>query len=321
MTYSPLKTFTFEAESLINDFPPQWRHSNKLKVWNKIRGSTVKWEGPIILKQWTARPIPTAPTGSLSFDVRLGAFSYAPSEQAMMKWHLNFADPVLFSAYDSSLLAQDELQVLEHPVLGSILEFLNHHNEPLRTLDRNCLHPTPVTITHVQRHCSLDTLNYPIYGNAFSRTSEAVIEQALTLLRPATRSHILAISALPGGIGTYSRQEIETMLVTAFTGFSAARAETLTDQGAEAMTEIHTGFWGCGAFGGNRTLMTILQGLAAAAAGVKLVFWATEPNGVVTAQKAFIECDQLLKDHQGLLHNIIPILDKKGFSWGQSDGN
>jgi hypothetical protein len=39
-------------------------------------------------------------------------------------WHVNFADPQLFVAYGSQLLAQDELQAAEHPLLGSIREAL-----------------------------------------------------------------------------------------------------------------------------------------------------------------------------------------------------
>ena len=37
-------------------------------------------------------------------------------------WHVNFADPQLFVAYGSGLLAQDELQAAEHPMLGSVRE-------------------------------------------------------------------------------------------------------------------------------------------------------------------------------------------------------
>ncbi len=38
---------------------------------------------------------------------------------------------------------------------------------------------------------------------------------------------------------------------------------------------IHTGFWGCGAFGGNRVLMTTLQILAAEMAGLERVVFHT----------------------------------------------
>ncbi len=55
---------------------------------------------------------------------------------------------------------------------------------------------------------------------------------------------------------------------------------------AGAQPLIHTGFWGCGAFGGNRTLMVILQALAADLAGVETVFWAVDKRGVELAEEA-----------------------------------
>jgi hypothetical protein len=47
---------------------------------------------------------------------------------------------------------------------------------------------------------------------------------------------------------------IEFVLATAFTGFSAARLESAR-LNPSPVVAIHTGFWGCGAFGGNRVLM------------------------------------------------------------------
>lgn len=44
---------------------------------------------------------------------------------ARIKWfHVNFADAVLFGFYGGSLLAQDELQVLELPLLACVREHL-----------------------------------------------------------------------------------------------------------------------------------------------------------------------------------------------------
>jgi len=53
-----------------------------------------------------------------------------------------------------------------------------------------------------------------------------------------------------------------------------------------SMCVIHTGFWGCGAFGGNRRLMTILQSLAGDLAGVETVFRAFDKPGVELARDA-----------------------------------
>ena len=50
--------------------------------------------------------------------------------------------------------------------------------------------------------------------------------------------------------------------------------------GGPARVVVHTGHWGCGAFGGNRVLMALLQVVAARMAGLeRLVFHAGAPGG------------------------------------------
>ena len=88
------------------------------------------------------------------------------------------------------------------------------------------------------------------------------------------------------GNGDYTEQEIAYVLNAAFTGFSAARRESKRFAGASSRAVIHTGFWGCGAFGGNRALMTILQAMAADLAGVDIEFWAFDQAGLQTSRDA-----------------------------------
>jgi Poly (ADP-ribose) glycohydrolase (PARG) len=84
---------------------------------------------------------------------------------------------------------------------------------------------------------------------------------------------------------------------------------------------IHTGFWGCGAYGGNRVLMTILQILAAQLAGVNcLVFHTGDEAGIWTYQDA----ENTLRQEKGNASNVtelINALQAGNFSWGVSDGN
>lgn len=76
-----------------------------------------------------------------------GVFTYASQPDGThVDWHMNFADTDLFVAYGSPLLAQDELQVLEHPILGSLRVALAARGQPPETTDGK-LRPTPVTIT------------------------------------------------------------------------------------------------------------------------------------------------------------------------------
>ena len=102
---------------------------------------------------------------------------------------------------------------------------------------------------------------------------------ATRALVPPTISNILAMAAPAWGNGDYTEQEIAYVLNAAFTGFSAARRESKRFAGASSRAVIHTGFWGCGAFGGNRSLMTILQAMAGDLAGVDIEFWAFDQAG------------------------------------------
>ena len=84
---------------------------------------------------------------SSTVSAHAGVFKYAEqTDPKIVDWHLNFSDPDLFVAYGSELLAQDEIQVAEHPILGSIREMLVSNNRYAETVDDDGK-PTPVTIT------------------------------------------------------------------------------------------------------------------------------------------------------------------------------
>lgn len=64
--------------------------------------------------------------------------------------------------------------------------------------------------------------------------------------------NMIAMAALSGGYGRYSKQEIEYHLSTAFTSFVAAKIESAKDvqdrgeDGSDSKVIIHTGNWGTG---------------------------------------------------------------------------
>ena len=81
------------------------------------------------------------------------------------------------------------------------------------------------------------------------------------------------MEAPSSGRGRYTREQIEFVLSTAITGFSAAVSESRERVSPDVETAVHTGFWGCGAYGGNRVLMSCLQLIAACGSGLNtLVF-------------------------------------------------
>ena len=90
--------------------------------------------------------------------------------------------------------------------------------------------------------------------------------------------------------------------------------------GPDAMVAIHSGFWGCGAFGGNRVMMTLLQLLAADMAGVaRLVFHVGDPSGRTNAERALALAPDLASATSAT--ELIARAEALGLVWGVSDGN
>jgi hypothetical protein len=316
--FKPKDSFSFNIADLLSESPIEWLDHNKAFAASLVPVNPADLEGDIVFKVWPEAELPQKNTGECRFAVRGEFFDYSSDEQ-YFDWYLNFADPDLFGFYNSSLMAQDELQVFEHPVLAHLREKLLSLDFYPETTDDD-KRPTPVTVTGAYRVCSVDTQpdeeGFSIYGNAFSQAPKEIIRERITPIIPPTKSNILAIASLPGGRGFYTEKQIEEILIIAFSGFSAAAQETDKTQ----IPRVNSGFWGCGAYGGNRTIMTILQLVAASLAGVELRYWTGDSSGAEVAEDAYqIYCDILKRSNQ--TQDIIKLLVAMKFDWGVSDGN
>ena len=290
-----------EAGELVRAHPPAITHAHKRMVAELCGLQTT---GRVAISRWRAGDI-AATRAAIEVIAARGHYRYDAASDAI--WHVNFADPAVFFAYGAALLAQDELQCLEHPILGSVRELLAADDHAW-TEEHGVA--TPVLVAGTERRCALDTRR--LYGNAFARASQADVRAAVELIAPPTRSNIVAMAAPAGGSGVYTREELEQILVTAYTGFAAAVAESAR-LWPGAPVEVRTGFWGCGAFGGNRHVMTILQIAAARLAGVaRLRFYAFDDAGqaVLAEARAFEAGD-----------DPITAVHARGFRWGVGDGN
>ncbi len=328
MTIEPLDRARFDATKLFADHPPRWFHPNKQAVFEIACSSGDPFEGEILYSRWPEAPLPSIATSRGQFRVCPGVFTYDPDTTSdALEWHMNFADPHLFGAYSSALLAQDELQVAEHPILGSLRDALLAAKRAAATIDSRG-RPTPVTISGVQRRCVIDTAPNlkagrfdGLYGNAFARAPIEEIVAATRPLSPPTISHILAMAAPAYGRGIYSREHIMYVVSAAYSGFLGARSESEHRSEIPIRTVIHTGFWGCGAFGGNRVLMTILQSLAAELADVDLVFHAFDAAGVSLVENARDLYGRIRNsDSASTTSQVLDAIVQQNFSWGASDG-
>ncbi|MFO0724667.1 MAG: hypothetical protein U1E65_12870 [Myxococcota bacterium] len=301
-----------DSSALFAAHPPRQSHPNKQRVYQRAVPAGAIHAGAVELTRWAPMELPEgAPTHGTALEVVRDRFRYAAPPAGQVDWHLNFADPHVFFGYGGALFAQDEIQVAEHPVLAALRELLEAEH-PGHTMTMDGKDPTPILVRGAERRVAIDTT--AIYGNRFARASAETIDAAVQVLKPPTVSNILAIAAPAGGRGPYRSLEIEQILRTAYSGFAAAKRES-----GGARVVVHTGFWGCGVFGGNRVLTPLLQLLAARWAQIDaLVFYAIDAAG----EQNFEEARRRLPELERLAAPaLIAQATALRYVWGTGDGN
>ena len=318
---------TVDAQQLATAHPPKIKDKNKAQIHAIACPIGSVPRGTIEASRWRAVSLPERVPGlQPQLKLERGIFDYAPPAAGSVEWHLNFADAELFYAYGSGLFAQDEMQVAEHPILASVRESLVASpipNFPPWTTEDGLA--TPVLVMGAERSCAIATRRgtLSIYGNAMSRAPASTISALVARLVPPTVSNILAIEAIPGGSGRYSPEEISRVTMTATAGFCAAISESHRVRGPDVKVIIHTGFWGCGAFGGNKRLMALLQLVCARLAQLDgLVFHAFDDAGANAYADAYdLYNDILPAGSAPALSEVLRRIDDLSFEWGSSDGN
>ena len=329
----PIERLTFETSELMAAHPPVWRHRNKEAVWQVARPAGTAPGPRLRYARWSERRLPPTVTlgvGMFQTLVRESFYDYlpVPGDPGRVEWHVNFADPHLFGAYGSSLMAQDEMQVAEHPVLGSLREALVASGRQPMTVEAG--RPTPVLVMDAERRCRIATdcsvdegRPAGLYGNAFARADVATVRRATRRIEPPTITNVIAMAAPWGGRGEYAASEIQYALSTAFTAFQVAGFEPAHEQAGAIRVGVHTGFWGCGAFGGNRVLMAMLQLLAGEMAGLDvLVFHTGSPEARRDLDRARELLERLFPAEIPVaIPQAIERITAQKFRWGVSDGN
>lgn len=321
--------YVFDTRELEAAFPPEFSHPNKRAVYALASKNGARAGGNLTFSRWAAPDLSEAfiqRDSSTRIVEREGYFRYEAPATGHIDWHMNFAHHDLFCAYGGPLFAQDEMQVTEHPGLASLRKALLHRGIPARCVEHG--RPTPALIAGVARRCRVHTGPEPaagrphgLYGNAFAAAPVAVVERATEVLDPPTVSNILAMEAPSGGVGPYGVEEIGYTLTTAITGYSAAVAESRSLGFEASEVAIHTGYWGCGAYGGNPVLMLLLQMAAAHYSGVGALIIYLGPHG----RGHYLEAARHM---QGLLPvgaprsltGLVKAVASMNFPWGVSNG-
>lgn len=303
-------------------FPPQPRDARKRALFTKLAALPPP-SGPLVVSRWADAGLPEtfAGGGGPALSLPPSPIAYLPDPPDAERWVVNFACSELFMAYGGPALAQDELQVVEHPILASVRQRLcsEPDSSPLRALAAEDGRATPVLIEGAERVAELD-LRW--YGHRFRTATPSQVERDLLPLVPRTRSRILAMESIPFGSGWYALDEVRRLVATATAGFRAAVRQSRARDDMQDVI-VHSGFWGCGAYGGSRVLSGLVQMLAAKLADVdELVLHALDTHGVHAAEEARDRFAAQLGQPGQLveLEDVLEDIVDHGYRWGRSDG-
>ncbi len=229
-------------------------------------------------------------------------------------WVFNFADPNLVGYHHSCLFAQDEIQVAEHPYMSSCRKLIQDNGYDATTIDENG-DGTPILLTNIPRMCSVKITN-EIYGKNFEKASIELIKNHIEQFEKATYSNIMAICSLNGFSGFYTPSQIGWLMTNLYGAFYNAKRISNTN------IAVQTGFWGCGAFGGNKTLMVAIQVIVAYIANISsITFYTLEDSKNLFAKEGIKIASDLVKKYDGNTIDIINSLVEMKFLWGKSDMN
>jgi len=251
-----------EAQKLVEAYPPKINNGNKKILFDiSMKG---KHNGVISISKWhgVQTPAKFSTVKKVAITPKPTGYIYGTRspKEAVLDWHVNFADANLFFAYGGPLFAQDEFQVAEHPSLACVREYLNAKREKDETFVPRIRDSqgkiTPVLVRGVERRINVKTDVNPqegrpkgLYGSNFMNAEADAIKKATSIVNPPTYSNIIAMVALGYLHGTYTFGQISDMFGTAYSSFLAARYESIEAFQVHKVTPrvvIHTGYWGCG---------------------------------------------------------------------------
>ncbi len=332
MTVSHLNTIfkiEVDASTLLREYPADRYHKYKQKLYQLTAIETKLSSGQVLISKYNGTELPLYDKHQ-KMDIQLvnAMFKYLSPKEGFKSWYVNFADEILFNYYGSPLMAQDELQVAEHPLLANVTEMIHEYSKKDSkyspyTKDYDAIPytmPTPILIEGIERRIEIDVLpnkNNPngIYGNNFSKADWNDIKEAVSIFEEPTKSNIVAMEAYPGATGEYTLKQITDIFRTAYISFCAVK-----NQSDNSNVELHTGDWGTGAYGGNKILTACLQLLAATAAKIDLLVFHTFDKA--SFKKTQLLYDEIYKNafDKNLQRVVNKLFDMK-FRWEVGDGN
>ncbi len=323
MLFKYLGKTKVSCQDLIRDYLPTYGPQRKQKAFEVALERHKTDSGEITVTHVTGNQAEmayvTLEKKPFTLTLDNGFYDYTKAREGEDTWFVNFADPVLFVACLRSLFAQDEIQTLEMPLLAAFKNYIESRSiggfAPLTNAYGN---PTPYLFKDVPYWISINTSPVlkdgsveSIYGNNFMYASDEAIEAGIRTFDGDLRCNVLAISAPAGNYGRYTEDDLTELMKTLFCSYSAVREQ------AEGKVVIHSGNWGCGAFGGNKELMYLTQIYAASVCGIDEIVLHAVDEKVFERSKSLYE----YMDKRMRFADVVAFLHSRKFEWGESDGN
>ena len=296
-------------------------HPNKQYIYNRaVRANSALPDGIercITVKQMDAERCKrnnklTSVTASMAgtFSEMGGAYDYHQMGREGRHWWVVFSGDRPLMAYNGAMFAQEEIAAAIHPALCHLKEALQKEDIVLRRHGR-C---DPLLVECVQCNVSLDLTN--LYGRLFDQATKKQVSSSLTLRDPPTLSSLIFMTSHPMSQGAYTRANLLYLYETACAAF-----EGVTFYYFAMYHYVHTGHWGCGALGGNRVAVALMQMLAAATVSpvLRLVYHTFDTNGSEAYQHALALFQEWCTATDISVDQFIDNAVAAAFQWGESD--
>lgn len=324
-----------KCQELIKDYQPVYMNPFKKEIFSKALFSHRKQRGIIKISRVTfnrERPEILLEKNPLKIRTIPQFYDYTQDKntEARFVWYVNFADPLLFGYYDCNAFAQDEIQTLEMPLLASSMIYLDKKQfDGLKTntvvIDNSSGFPqkcaTPYLFENVPYWISVNTnpvlkdgTTANLYGQNFRRSSKEALEAGIKIYQPELKTNIIAIAAPACGNGTYTREQLQLILETLISSFGGAVKQSKLAR--RTTTVIHSGNWGCGAFGSNRELMYLCQIYAASVCGVDEIIFHSASKEILNAHEKVNHIEE-----KAAVSQAVEYLYAQKYQWNISDNN
>lgn len=303
---------TVKIQNLLKNFSPKFENPTK-QVYNEKALYYHRYQNGLIkISRWKYASERMSPLKFENVTIAIESSSenynyengnFLPANENTCSFWVNFSNPKLFSDCEGDYFSQGDTMALAHPLLLSCVSYL-------KSLDDKCFIPATKESEEPTPFVFLDV---PFWVRV---TGESLTDNFEVLIREE-KSNIISMCP-PLGSGRYTKEQIEYLLETVLCAFGGGAKSEYALKKTNLI--LHTGNWGCGAYGNNEELIYLVQIFGAMATGFsKIIFHNPNEEALKKAKEDFETLPFFnyggVLSYQKLVEHI---LDKR-FAWTRED--